>query len=108
MPIDALSAANPLGSVSALGPPSPRPAEEQARLEALREVAIDFEAVFLAQMLDHAGLGKTPEAFGGGVGEDAFRGQLVAEQGKAMARTGGIGLAEHLFEAMAEQAGLKP
>jgi Rod binding domain-containing protein len=108
MPIDGVSAGHPFGALSALGPEPLRPEQEQAKLDALRKVAIDFEAVFLAQMLDHAGLGRTPEAFGGGVGEDAFRSHLVAEQAKTMAHQGGIGLAESLFESLARSAGLEP
>ena len=108
MPIDGMSGARPFGALSVLGPEPLRPEQEQAKREALREVAIDFEAVFLAQMLDHAGVGRTPDSFGGGVGEDAFRGHLVAEQAKAMARTGGIGLADALFESLARDAGLEP
>ena len=108
MPIDGMSGVRPFDTLSVLGPEPLRPEQEEAKRAALREVAIDFEAVFLAQMLDHAGVGRTPESFGGGVGEDAFRGHLIAEQAQAMARTGGIGLAEALFESLAEDAGLKP
>lgn len=108
MPIDGVSASRPLGTYLAPEPEASRPEQDRARLEALREVAIDFEAVFLAQMLDHAGLGRTPEAFGGGVGEEAFRGHLIAEKAKGMAQRGGIGIAESIFEALARSSGLKP
>ncbi|MEC9433852.1 MAG: rod-binding protein [Pseudomonadota bacterium] len=78
-------------------PPSLRSIRDPA---ALREAAEAFEAMFLAEMLGHAGLGRTPEAFGGGVGEDAFGGFLVQEQAKAIAARGGIGLAENLVRAL--------
>ena len=83
-------------------------ASDTARLDELRSVAEEFEAVFLAQMLEHAGMGKTPEAFGGGAGEDAFRGHLIGEQARLMAGRGGIGLAETIFQAMAAREGLEP
>lgn len=101
MPMDAVA-----GPALPAGASTPR-AQDTAREAALRQVAIDFEALFLAQMLDHAGLGRAPEAFGGGAGEEAFRGHLVEQQARLMAERGGIGLAEALFRAMVsrEEAG---
>lgn len=66
----------------------------------LRDVAIKLEASFLAEMLKTAGLGKTPDAFGGGAGEDQFASFLVHEQARALAERGGIGLAETIFNAL--------
>ena len=48
--------------------------------------------MFLAEMLKHAGLGKT-SSFGGGIGEDQFQSFLVSEQARIMAEAGGIGIA---------------
>ena len=48
----------------------------------------------------HAGLGEADSAFAGGVGEEQFASFLRNEQALAMARSGGIGLAETLFDAM--------
>ncbi len=70
----------------------------------LRTVAVELEASFLAEMLKTAGLGKTPDAFGGGVGEDQFASFLVREQARAMAERGGIGLAEAIFNSLKERA----
>ncbi len=50
------------------------------------------------------GFGKTPELFGGGAGEDQFSSFLRLEQARHIASSGGIGLAESLFEALKEQA----
>jgi hypothetical protein len=61
--------------------------------------------MFLARMLEETGLGKPPETFGGGAGEAAFSGLLVREQAGLMAERGGIGLAERLFEALADRTG---
>lgn len=70
----------------------------------LREAARELEATFLAEMLKAAGVGQTPEAFGGGAGEEQFSSFLRLEQARAMVSAGGIGLAESLFEALKERA----
>lgn len=59
-----------------------------------------LEASFLSEMLGYAGVGKTPEGFGGGIGEDQFGSFLRDEQARQMVEQGGIGLAEQLFHAM--------
>ncbi len=71
----------------------------------LMDAAKELEATFLAEMLKSAGLGKVPEAFGGGVGEEQFGSYLRLEQARAIVDSGGIGLAESLFEAMKEAEG---
>ncbi|WP_299506746.1 rod-binding protein [Cypionkella sp.] len=59
-----------------------------------------LEASFLSEMLGYAGVGKTPQEFGGGIGEDQFGSFLRDEQARQMVEKGGIGLAEQLFRAM--------
>jgi Rod binding domain-containing protein len=51
--------------------------------------AKDFEAMFMAQMLQpmFSGL-ETDEMFGGGAGEDVMRGLMVNEYGKSLATSG--------------------
>ena len=78
-------------------PPASRPPVTEA---VLRARAQEMEAVFLAEMLGHAGLNTAPAGFGGGVGEDQFASFLRAEQAAAMAAKGGIGLAESIFQAL--------
>lgn len=74
---------------------------KQASLAKIEEVAQDFEAVFLGQMLEHMFSGiKTNEEFGGGEGEEMFRSLLVDEYGKAMSRAGGIGVAGYVKDQM--------
>lgn len=75
-----------------------------ARDAKLHEAARELEATFLAEMLKSAGLGETPEGFGGGAGEEQFGSFLRLEQARAMVDAGGIGLAQSLFEAMKERA----
>lgn len=69
----------------------------------LRESAKELETVFLAEMLKSAGFGKTPSEFGGGVGEDQFSSFLTERQARAFAESGGIGLAEHIFNALKDR-----
>ncbi|MEL6281355.1 MAG: rod-binding protein [Pseudomonadota bacterium] len=71
------------------------------------EKAKEFEAVFLAQMLDHAGLGATPSAYGGGQGEDAYASFLTREYARIVAEESSVGIAEQVFQAMVEGEDLK-
>jgi len=80
---------------AATGPGAPL--TEEARL---RAAAQSLEAGFLSEMLKAAGIGATPNAFGGGAGEDHFSSFLRDAQARQMVEAGGIGLAESLFEAM--------
>ena len=62
---------------------------------AARAAAEEFESVFLAQMF--APMFETVETdplFGGGPGEQMYRSLLVEEYGKAIARAGGVGIAD--------------
>lgn len=68
----------------------------------LKAAAVELEATFLAEMLKAAGMGQVRQSFGGGAGEDQFSSFLVQQQALQMARTGGIGLSEILFNAMME------
>jgi Rod binding domain-containing protein len=70
---------------------------------ALREVAIQLEATFLAEMLKSAGVGKTPEGFGGGAGEDQFGSFLVQAQAEQMARSETLGIARMVLESLMEK-----
>ncbi len=82
------------------GPAATDSTREEARL---REVSQSLEATFLSEMLKHTGLDKMSEEFGGGIGAEQFASLLRDEQAKIMAETGGIGLAEHIFNALKER-----
>lgn len=84
-------------------PPTAPTAPAGERL--LRARAVELEAAFLAEMLGHAGLGGAEGPFSGGTGEDQFASFLRQEQAGAIARAGGIGLAESIFRALAAQQG---
>lgn len=79
------------------------PARQNNTEAALRTAAENLEASFLAEMLKSAGVGAPREAFGGGAGEEQFSSFLRQAQAEEMVKTGGIGLAEALFEALKER-----
>lgn len=79
---------------------STQPTAPHPRAAELMQVAQSLEAQFLSEMLKSAGVGQTPEGFGGGAGEDQFASFLRDEQAKQMTQAGGIGLAQSLFDAM--------
>ena len=63
--------------------------------EEVRRAAVEFEAVFISQMMAPMFQGlETDELFGGGPGEDIYRSILIEEYGKSIARAGGIGLSD--------------
>lgn len=64
-------------------------------LHRLRERAREFEAVFLAQMLQPMvqSLDATPP-FGGGPAEEMWRSLLADEVGREISRAGGVGIAD--------------
>lgn len=67
-----------------------------------------LEASFLAEMLAYVGLNGAPDGFGGGAGEEQFASFMRAEQAKAMVEAGGIGLAEHIFNALKDRSSDAP
>lgn len=83
---------------------APLPGTQAERVSMLKDAAIELEAGFLAEMLKSAGVGQTPKGFGGGAGEDQFASFLVQAQAKQMARAGGLGLAQVMFESLMERS----
>lgn len=88
---------DPIGSAA---PPAAR--ERPKADDPLWIAAQALEQNFLSEMLKAAGLGETPGAFGGGIGEEQFASYLREAQSDAMVQAGGIGLAERLFQAISE------
>ncbi|NIR58900.1 MAG: chemotactic signal-response protein chel [Gammaproteobacteria bacterium] len=75
-----------------------RPSQTSDR-ERAREVAVEFEANFLAQMLRHMYEDvDTGGLFGGGNAESVNRSLLMEEYGKTLAQNGGIGLADQVMD----------
>lgn len=98
-----LSLLRPPGVAPAIGANQPVPDD-------IRRVAEEFEAVFLAEMLspmfenlDTEGLG------GGGMGEQMFRPMLVERYAEAIAKSGGVGIADSVVrEFMRMQTVINP
>lgn len=65
------------------------------------EAAREFEAVFISEMMKPMFEGiSTDGLFGGGKGEEIFRGMMIQEYGKILAQTGGIGISGQVREEM--------
>jgi peptidoglycan hydrolase FlgJ len=70
-----------------------------AQLDALRAQAEELEGVFLNTLMKEmfASLNTDSEAMGGGFGEDTWRGMQAEQMADAVAKAGGIGLADSLM-----------
>lgn len=63
--------------------------------EMVDKAAKEFESFFLSQMLDQISSGISSDGmFGGGHAEKVFKGLLNQEYGKAIAQSGGVGIAD--------------
>ncbi|MBL6958351.1 MAG: rod-binding protein [Rhodospirillales bacterium] len=73
----------------------PNTSRKNLTYDQARKVAQDFEAFFLGQSLQpmFSSLDSAPP-FGGGQAESMWRSMQVDEYGKAIARSGGIGIAD--------------
>lgn len=72
--------------------------DQEAQRAALRKVAEEYEAVFLAQMMKPMFEGiETDGYFGGGQSEAIFRDLMIEEYGKMAAKNGGIGMADNIY-----------
>ncbi len=79
--------------------PVPPKLPKTATIAEARKVAQDFEGFFLAQLLQPMFKNiSAEEPFGGGAGEKMWRSLQVDEYGKAMAKAGGIGIADAVME----------
>src|SRR5438105_4310311 len=69
-----------------------------------QRVAQDFEAVFLNSMFQHMFTGVGNEGpLGAGVGVGVWRSFLTDEYAKSFARSGGIGIADHVYRSLIAQ-----
>lgn len=68
--------------------------------DAIEKAAQEFEAVFLAQMMEHMFAEVDMDPTSDGPGEDIYKSLLIDEYSKLMARSGGIGVADHVKREM--------
>jgi flagellar protein FlgJ len=79
-------------------PAHPKPAAVD-KDSPLYKACLDFEAIFIRQMLDvmRKTVHKEDDMLGGGLSQDVFEGMLYDQYAKKMAETAGFGLADTLF-----------
>ena len=71
--------------------------------KAIKQTAQDFEAFFISQMMEQMFQGISTEGmFGGGHAEKIYRSMMINEYGKNIAKSGGIGIADHVVRFMIE------
>lgn len=76
-------------------------AAKAKQIEKIEQTAREFEAVFIAEMMKPMFEGISTEApFGGGKGEEVFRGMMMQEYGKMISQTGGLGIADSVKNQM--------
>ena len=69
----------------------------------MREVAREFEAVFISEMVKPMFEGiETDEMFGGGKGEEIFRGMMIQEYGKTVADRDATGIQTQVMNKLIE------
>lgn len=67
-------------------------------------VSKDFESMFVSQMLEQMfGDSSGEEAFGGSETNDVYKGLLMDQYGKLIARAGGIGIAPYVKQELLKQ-----
>jgi peptidoglycan hydrolase FlgJ len=97
-PVDVLAARRP-------GLPSVADVKTRAQAEA---VAQQFERMFVAEMLQPMFSGiETDGVFGGGQGEEVFRPMLLDQYADAVAKGGGVGIADAVLKEILRMQGLE-
>ena len=86
---------DPLRSAAAARQPSPL--RERTTAE---EAAREFESVFLARMLEGMSTGLGGSLLSGGQAEETWRSFMNDEYAKLISRSGGIGVADAVLQAM--------
>lgn len=85
----------------------PAPELRPQGTERMRETAEAFEASFISQMLKPMFDGLSTEGpFGGGAGEEAWRGILIDAMAQKVAKSGGIGLSDTVVAEMVRMQAL--
>ena len=71
------------------------PADSDLAQRTMLKASEEFEALFISEMLAPVFEGlKTEGLFGGGSAEKIYKSLMVQEYGKAIARSGGVGIAD--------------
>jgi len=95
-------------SAPAAGPAAPNTAPVQAPPGLVR-TAREFEAMVMGELLQPVFAGLASKGpFTGGAGEAAWRPLLVQEFGRALAGSGGLGIADAMLRQLARQQEVQP
>jgi len=74
-----------------------------------KAAAQQFEAMFLNSMFQHMFAGVSGDGpFGGSGALKVWRSMLTDEYAKTFAKTGGVGIAAHVYDALLKQQGVSP
>lgn len=77
--------------------------KQAPNMEQIETSAKEFEAMFVSEMMKPMFEGlETGGMFGGGKGEEVFRGFMIEEYGKMLAGTGQLGIADMVKQQMIE------
>jgi Rod binding domain-containing protein len=88
----------PLSPLPAAGATTPAASPIDRKSRAYK-AAQEFEAVFLSQMVQEMNIGlKSDGVFGGGFAEETYRSLMYQEVGRQMAQTGGVGIADAVYQ----------
>ena len=83
-------------------------ASDRAELAKIRAVAQQFERMFIAEMLGPMFQGlETDGPFSGGNAEATFRPMLIDQYADAIAKGGGVGIAESVLKEILKMQGLE-
>lgn len=73
------------------------------KLQEIDDSAKDFESMFISQMLQPMfDTVQTDSMFGGGQGEDTWKGMMIEQYGREISNAGGIGLSDDIKAKMIE------
>ncbi|MDP3736658.1 MAG: rod-binding protein [Hyphomonadaceae bacterium] len=99
--------APPVDVLAARRPNLPGVADVKTRAQA-EAVAQQFERMFVAEMLQPMFSGiETDGVFGGGQGEEVFRPMLLDQYADAVAKGGGVGIADAVLKEILRMQGLE-
>jgi len=91
-------------TLSPMGRGSPAVPQSESVHAKARANAVDFEATFLNEMFSHMFTGIDGDGpFGGGGAGGVWRSFLSDEYAKSFAKSGGIGLADHVYRSLIAQ-----
>ena len=77
--------------------------DAQLRDAQLKEQAREFEAVFVGQMLKHAGLTEALSGNGDKFGGEAFASMLTDQVAADLVEDGGFGLAQEIYQQLLQK-----